>query len=139
MKPHISLITLGVEDLEKSVDFYRALGLETPGIVGEEFEYGAVAFFELQGGLKLALWPNKNMAHDTGLVHQIKGVSNITLGHNVNSKEEVDAVMLKAEAAMARIIKPATDTFWGGYAGYFQDPDNHVWEVVYNPAFVIPE
>lgn len=138
MKPRITLITLGVDDLEKSVAFYRnGLGLATDGIIGKEFEYGAVAFFDLQGGLKLALWPRASIAHDTGLVQTPASATELTIGHNVASKEEVDAVMRQAGEAGARIVKPAADTFWGGYAGYFQDPDGHLWEVAWNPQFAL--
>lgn len=139
MKPHISLITLGVDDLDLAVRFYRdGLGLETEGVVGKEFDYGAVAFFDLQAGLKLALWPRKSIAHDTGLAQNSPCATELTLGHNVASKEEVDAVMKQAELAGAVIVKPAQDTFWGGYAGYFQDPDKHLWEVAWNPQ-LLPE
>lgn len=140
MKPRITLITLGVEDLERSLRFYRdGLGLETEGIVGTEFEYGAVAFFELQGGLKLALWPRASIAHDSGVALGSPSQTEFTLGHNVSSKAEVDAVMEQARKAGAVIVKPAHDTFWGGYAGYFADPDRHLWEVAWNPHWVIPE
>lgn len=136
MKPKISVLTLGVADLEKSVAFYRdGLGLSTEGIVGKEFEHGAVAFFDLQNGVRLALWPRKSIANDTGLAMQNSSALEFTVGHNVASKNEVNDVMDLAEKAGAKIIKPATDTFWGGYAGYFQDPDGHLWEVVYNPDF----
>lgn len=139
MKPRISLITLGVDDLDLAVRFYRdGLGLETEGVVGKEFDYGAVAFFDLQAGLKLALWPRKSIAHDTGLALNSPCATELTLGHNVASKEEVDAVMKQAELAGAVIVKPAQDTFWGGYAGYFQDPDKHLWEVAWNPQ-LLPE
>lgn len=137
MKPKISVLTLGVTDLEKSVVFYRdGLGFSTEGIIGTEFEYGAVAFFDLHNGLKLALWPKASIAHDTGIAPQNTSALEFTLGHNVDSKEEVDEVMTLAQNAGAKIIKPATDTFYGGYAGYFQDPDGHLWEAVYNPAFL---
>lgn len=140
MKPRITLITLGVEDLERSLRFYRdGLGLETEGIVGTEFEHGAVAFFELQGGLKLALWPRASIAHDSGVALGSPSQTEFTLGHNVSSKAEVDAVMEQARKAGAVIVKPAHDTFWGGYAGYFADPDRHLWEVAWNPHWVIPE
>lgn len=139
MKPRINVITLGVDNLEKSVEFYKALGLATTGIVGQEFEYGAVAFFDLQNGLRLALWPRKSISQDTGIAVTEPSATELTLGHNVNSKEEVDAVMAKADNAGAKIIKPAAGTFWGGYAGYFHDPDGHLWEVVYNPNIVISE
>lgn len=136
MKPKISVLTLGVTDLERSVAFYRdGLDFSTEGIIGTEFEYGAVAFFDLQNGLKLALWPKTSIAHDTGIPPQNPSALEFTLGHNVDSKEEVDEVMTLAEKAGAKIIKPAADTFYGGYAGYFQDPDGHIWEAVYNPGF----
>jgi len=137
MKPKITVITIGVDDLEKSLRFYRdGLGLPTEGIIGQEFEHGSVVFIELQAGLRLALWPRKNIAHDTGLRQSEAGPTEFTLGHNVSSREEVDAVMQQAEMAGALIVKPAQDTFWGGYAGYFQDPDGHLWEVAWNPQWV---
>ncbi len=137
MKPRITVITLGVDDLEKAVDFYQhGLELHTDGIVGKEFEYGAVAFFELQAGLRLAVWPRKSIAHDTGISVSPPSPTEFTLGHNVSSKEEVDAIMKQAQAAGATIIKPAHDTFWGGYSGYFQDLDKHLWEVVWNPQLL---
>lgn len=134
MKPRVSVITLGVDDLVRAVRFYRdGLGLPTDGIVGTEFEHGAVAFFELVGGVRLALWPRKSLSHDTGLTVQASSPTEFTLGHNVASRAEVDEVMKQAAEAGAVIVKSAHDTFWGGYAGYFQDPDHHVWEVVWNP------
>jgi uncharacterized protein len=140
MKPRITLITLGVDDLHAAVRFYRdGLGLRTDGIVGEQFEHGAVAFFDLQSGLKLALWPRKSIAHDTGLAVGACSATELTLGHNVASKAEVDVVMAQARDAGAAIIKPAQDTFWGGYAGYFQDPDGHLWEVAWNPQLMLRE
>jgi catechol 2,3-dioxygenase-like lactoylglutathione lyase family enzyme len=139
MKARVTVITLGVEDLERSVRFYRdGLGLATEGIVGREFEYGAVAFFGLQPGLRLALWPRSSIAHDAGIPLGGASATEFTLGHNVSSKAEVDAVMEQAKHAGATIVKPAQDTFWGGYAGYFQDPDGHLWEAVWNPQ-LLPE
>lgn len=139
MRPRVTLITLGVDDLEAAVRFYRdGLGLDTEGIVGQQFEHGAVAFFQLQAGLKLALWPRKSLAHDTGLAVGAPSATELAIGHNVSSKTEVDAVMEQARAAGATIVKPAQDTFWGGYAGYFQDPDRHLWEVAWNPQ-LMPE
>lgn len=136
MEPRLTVLTLGVDDLHASVRFYRdGLGFPTDGVVGEEFEHGAVAFFDLQPGLRLALWPRASIAHDTGLPLGPASATELTLGHNVGSREAVDAAMARAAAAGARILKPAQDTFWGGYAGYFQDPDRHVWEVVWNPAW----
>jgi catechol 2,3-dioxygenase-like lactoylglutathione lyase family enzyme len=139
MKPHITIITLGVDDLDRSLTFYRdGLGLPTQGIIGQEFEYGAVVFFDLQNGVKLALWPRKSIAHDTQLPVQAPSATEFTLAHNVSSKEEVDLVMEQAKAAGATIIKSAQITFYGGYAGYFQDPDQHVWEIAWNPE-LLPE
>jgi uncharacterized protein len=139
MKPRISVITLGVDDLDKAVEFYRdGMGLKTDGIIGKEFEYGAVAFFDLTSGLKLALWPRNSIAHDSSLAKGNVSPTEFTIGHNVSSKEEVDAVMAQAQGAGAKIVKGAHDTFWGGYAGYFQDPDQHLWEIVWNPH-LIPE
>lgn len=140
MKPRITVITLGVDDLERSVLFYRqGLGLKTEGIIGQEFEHGAVAFFDLQAGLKLALWPRASLAHDSGLPLARPSATELSLGHNVASKAEVDAVMAKASSAGAVIVKPARDTFFGGYGGYFQDPDQHLWEVVWNPLWDSPD
>ena len=140
MKPRITLITLGVDDLQRAVRFYRdGLGLKTEGIVGTEFEYGAVAFFDLQAGLKLALWPRKSIAHDTGIALGRPNATDFTIGHNVSSKVEVDAVMEQAKRAGAVVVKPAQDTFWGGYAGYFQDLDGHLWEVAWNPQWAVQE
>ena len=134
MKPRITLITLGVDNLARAVEFYRdGLGLVTPGIIGTEFEHGAVAFFDLQPGLKLALWPRASLAHDSGLPAGPRSATECSLAHNVADKNEVDLVMQQARAAGATITKPAADTFWGGYAGYFQDPDGHLWEVAWNP------
>jgi catechol 2,3-dioxygenase-like lactoylglutathione lyase family enzyme len=136
MKPRITVITLGVNDLEASLHFYRdGLGLATEGIVGKEFEHGAVVFIQLQAGLRLALWPRKSISHDTGVAVGPASATEMTIGHNVGSKAEVDEVMTQAGAAGAVIVKPAHDTFWGGYSGYFQDPDGHLWEVVWNPQW----
>ena len=140
MKPRITLITLGVDDLERAVAFYRdGLGLKTEGIVGKQFEHGAVAFFDLQAGLKLALWPRRSLAHDTGLPMGNPSATEFSIGHNVASKAEVDTVMEQARKAGAVIVKPAHDTFWGGYSGYFQDPDQHLWEVTWNPDWPSPD
>ncbi|RYH66138.1 MAG: VOC family protein [Alcaligenaceae bacterium] len=137
MKPRITLITLGVDDLERAVSFYRdGLGLQTDGIVGREFENGAVAFFDLQDGLKLALWPRTSIAADTGLPLQAGGSLEFVLAHNVSSKAQVDAVMDQAASAGATLVKAAANTFYGGYAGYFKDPDGHLWEAAFNPQML---
>jgi catechol 2,3-dioxygenase-like lactoylglutathione lyase family enzyme len=137
MKPRITLITLTVDDLERAVAFYRdGLGLPTAGIVGQEFEHGAVAFFDLAGGLRLALWPRASLAHDAGIAVGPRSNTEFALAHNVASREEVDEVLAQAQRAGAAIVKPAHVTFWGGYAGYFQDPDQHLWEVAFNPELL---
>lgn len=139
MKPRITVLTLGVADLERALRFYKdGLGLPTEGIIGKEFEYGAVAFFKLQGGLMLALWPRKSLSHDSGLPIEATSSTGFSIGHNVRSRAGVDAVMNQAKASGAVIVKDARDTFWGGYAGYFKDPDGHLWEVVWNPQ-LLPE
>jgi catechol 2,3-dioxygenase-like lactoylglutathione lyase family enzyme len=137
MKARITVLTIGVDDLERSLRFYRdGLGLPTEGIIGTQFEHGAVAFFELEGGLKLALWPRDHLAHDCGLPNSGHSATEFSIGHNVASEQEVDAVMEQAAKAGAHIVKKAQKTFWGGYAGYFQDPDDHLWEVAFNPDFI---
>jgi uncharacterized protein len=137
MKPRISVLTLGVDNLERAVAFYSdGLGLATEGIIGKEFEHGAVAFFDLQSQLKLAVWAQDDLAHDASLPKTARCPTGFTIGHNVSQKSEVDDVMEQARRAGATIVKEAQDTFYGGYAGYFQDPDGHVWEIVWNPAFL---
>lgn len=136
MKPRISLITLCVDDLDRAIRFYRdGLGLITEGIVGSEFEHGAVAFFDLEGGLKLALWPRDSLAHDSGIARTPPSPTDLSIGHLVSTRREVDEVMAQAEKAGGTVIKPAGETFWGGYAGYFIDPDQHLWEIAHNPAW----
>ena len=136
MSPRITLLTLTVDDLARAVAFYRdGLGFATQGIVGTEFAHGAVAFFQLQPGLKLALWPRASLAHDTGLPPQPRSALEVAIAHNVASPQEVDAVMAQARRAGATITKPAQTTFYGGDAGSFQDPDGHLWEVAHNPGF----
>jgi uncharacterized protein len=140
LKPRISVLTLGVDDLERSLKFYRdGLGLSTKGIIGEEFEHGAVAFFDLQAGLKLAIWNRKNIAYDAQVTETTSSMTEFTIGHNVGSKVEVDQVMEHAKKAGATIVKPPQDTFWGGYSGYFHDPDGHLWEIVWNPDWEFTE
>jgi predicted lactoylglutathione lyase len=140
MKPRITVITLGVDDLERSLEFYReGLGLPTQGIVGKEFQHGAVAFFDLQAGLKLAIWNRKDIAHQAKILQTASSPTEFTIGHNVGSKEEVDMVMEQAKKAGAVITDPPHDAFWGGYSGHFQDLDGHLWEVVWNPHWEITE
>lgn len=138
MEPRLTIVTLGVDDLERSVAFYReGLGLPSLGIVGQEFEFGAVAFFELRGGVRLALFPRPSIARDANVAVGPPSATEMTLAHNVRTTEAVDALMAQAERAGARIVKPPAATFWGGYAGYFADPDGHLWEIAFNPDLPI--
>lgn len=139
MQPRLTVLTLLVDDLDRAVAFYRdGLGLRTEGIVGREFEHGAVAFLDLQHGVRLALWPRTSLAHDAGIATAPPGPPAVSLGHNVRTRDDVDRVMAEAARAGARVVKRAVETFWGGYGGYFQDPDGHLWEVVWNPQ-LLPE
>ncbi|MBX3069423.1 MAG: VOC family protein [Thermomicrobiales bacterium] len=140
MRPHISVLTIGVEDLERSLLFYRdGLGLPASDIQGDDLEFGAVVFIELQSGLALALWPRTSIAHDSGMPLSGASPTDFTIGHNVGSPNEVDAVMSQAERAGATVVKQPKETFWGGYAGYFQDLDGHLWEIVWNPDGLPPD
>jgi hypothetical protein len=136
MKPQIKVITLGVSDLEKSLAFYRdGLGLPTQGIMGTEFEDGAVVFFNMNDDLILALYPKASLAKDAKVPVGQASPSEFSIGHIVNSKQEVDAAIRQAEKAGAKITDPAHDRFWGGYSGYFQDLDGHLWEIAWNPEW----
>lgn len=140
MKPFVKVITLAVDDLERSLTFYRdGLGLPTDGIVGTEFEHGAVAFFHLQGGLILALWPKTSLAAEANIPLATIGAGAVTLANNVASRTEVDEVMAQAARAGAVITDPARERFFGGYSGYFQDPDGHLWEIIWNPNLAMGE
>lgn len=140
MRPRIKVITLGVDDLEASLSFYRdGMGLPTKGIVGTEFEDGAVVFFEMNDDLILALYPRAALAKDAGIPQTPPSPSDLSIGHIVGSTEEVDALMRQAEEAGARVTDPARERFWGGYSGYFQDPDGHLWEIAWNPAWEVAE
>ena len=140
MRPRIDVITLAVSDLERSLAFYReGLGLHSPGIVGTEFPgdettpAGAVAMFQLQQGLILALYPRTELAKDAGIHVEPPGHGTFSIGHLVGSRNEVDAVLAQAKAAGATLTGEPGDRPWGIYSGYFQDPDGHLWEVVWNP------
>lgn len=129
MKPKISLITLGVDDLDRATRFYG----EGLGLPQYEFEGEGVAFFSLEGTW-LALYPREELARDIGLTGaEGPAAASVTLAHNAPSPEEVDAVLAQAVSAGATLIKPAQEVFWGGYSGYFQDPERHYWEVAFNP------
>lgn len=140
MKPRIKVLTLGVDDLERSLAFYRdGLGLPTEGIIGTEFEDGAVVFFHMNDDLILALHPRAALAKDAGVSAGPPGPAELSIGHIVGSKGEVDAMMQQAGEAGANITDAARDRFWGGYSGYFQDPDGHLWEITWNPAWEVKE
>lgn len=140
MRPRLSVITLGVDDLPRALAFYRdGLGLATEGIVGTQYAHGAVAFFELQAGLKLALWPRASMAADAGLPVGPRSATEVALAHNVASQAEVDALLERARAAGATVLREPGPAFWGGWTALFQDPDGHLWEIAYNPKWSLPE
>lgn len=127
MKPHITIITLGVADLQRSIDFYEK-GLGLP----RKDESKSIAFFEM-GGTILALYPRDELAEDITISPEGAGFQGFTLAHNVDSPEEVDLTLAEAVAAGAELVKPGQDAFWGGYSGYFKDPDGFYWEVAHNP------
>jgi catechol 2,3-dioxygenase-like lactoylglutathione lyase family enzyme len=132
VEQRVSLITLGVRDLERSRRFYEALGWSSGGAPADD-----VVFFQT-GGSVLALWDRGMLADDSG-VEDGGGWGGVTLAHNVRSPAEVDDVMAQAERAGARIARPAAETFWGGYSGVFVDPDGHPWEVAHNPGWQLEE
>jgi len=129
MEPRISMITLGVGDLDRAAQFYEQ-GLGLPRVPLE----ADVAFFALNGTW-LALYSRKALAEDAQVSSAGSGFSGFTLAHNVHSREEADRVVQQAIAAGGRLVKPPQETSWGGYAGYFADPDGHLWEVAWNPHF----
>ena len=134
MEPRITVITLGVDNLERSLQFYReGLGFPSQGIEDVDNENGAIAFFDLQGGVKLALFQRRDLALDANVPKGNASPTEFTLAQNVGSKAEVDVIMDLAKKAGATITDPAHDRFWGGYSGYFQDPDGHLWEVAWDP------
>jgi uncharacterized protein len=140
MKQQINLLTLGVSDLNKSMKFYQdAFGWETKGIVGTEYENGAVVMFELNNGMILCLYERKNLAWDSQLKLQPESATDFSIGYFVNTDKEVDAIMEQAKKAGAKITKSAQKAFWGGYHGYFQDIDGHLWEIGYNPTWKVDE
>jgi uncharacterized protein len=140
MKPRIKVLTLGVSDLERSLAFYRdGLGLPTEGVIGRQFEHGAVVFFHMNDDLILALYPARSLSHDAKIEATAARLGAVSIGHIVKSKDEVDAVLRQAEQAGAVITDPAHDRFWGGYSGYFHDPDGHLWEIAWNPQWTVAD
>jgi uncharacterized protein len=134
MEQRVSFITLGVSDLERARAFYEALGW-TPAKYGEG---AGVVFFEIGPGLVLALYPREELARDAGLADvEPAAFSGVSLSYNTHTREEADAIMAEAERAGGRVLKPAAEIFWGGYVGYFADPEGHLWEVAHNPKAVI--
>jgi len=140
MRPRIKVITLAVRGLEESLAFYRdGMGLPTQGIIGTEFEDGAVVFFSMNDDLILALYPRAALAKDARISAGSPSPAEFAIGHIVKSKQEVDALMKQAEKAGARITDSPHDRFWGGYSGYFQDLDGHLWEIAWNPEWEVKE
>ena len=131
MEQRLSIVTLGVRDVARSRRFYEELGWRASG-AGD----GSIVFFQA-GGIALALYGREALAADAGLSDEGGGFGGIVLAHNVRSRDEADALLVQAEAAGGRILKPAEDAFWGGYSGCFADPDGHVWEVAWNPHFAL--
>jgi predicted lactoylglutathione lyase len=131
MEQRITLITLGVADLARSQDFYQRLGWRSSMSQSE-----GIVFFQA-GGMALALYPRDELATDANVSAEGDGFSGMTLAYNTRSREEVDAVLAEASDAGAKILKPAKEAFWGGYSGYFSDPDGFAWEVAWNPSFPI--
>jgi uncharacterized protein len=140
MQPRIHVITLAVGDLDRALMFYRdGLGLESPGVGGTEFPgddttpAGAVAMFPLQGGLILSLYPRTELAKDANVPVGPPASGEFSIGHLVASKDEVDALLARAEAAGATLTDRPHERPWGIYSGYFRDPDGHLWEITWNP------
>lgn len=134
MKPQINVITLAITDLERSLAFYRdGLNLPTDGIVGTEFEDGAVVFFKMNDHLTLALYPGESLTKDANVPSTEPRTGALSIGHLVGSQQEVDDIIERAGAAGAKVTDPPRKRFWGGYSGYFTDPDGHLWEIAWNP------
>lgn len=129
MKPHITIITLGVEDLRRAIEFYHN-GLGFPLL--DEGDSESIAFFKLDS-IILGLYPRDKLAEDITISLEGTGFQGFTLAHNVGSPEEVDKTLAEAVAVGAVLVKPGQKVFWGGYSGYFKDPDGFYWEVAHNP------
>jgi uncharacterized protein len=133
MEQRVSIITLGVADLKRSREFYERLGWRRSMVQAE-----GVVFFQA-GGMALALFPRPELAKDANIDQEGRGFSGVSLAYNARNRAEVDAVLEEAEAAGAKLLKPAQEAFWGGYSGYFSDPDGFLWEVAWNPSFPMAE
>ena len=142
MEPRIHVITLAVSDLERALDFYRGLGLESSGVIGTEFTgddtnpSGRAAMFELEGGLMLALYPRTELAKDANVPFGPPRTGEFSIGQLVANKADVDALLAKAEAAGATLTDEPHERPWGIYSGYFRDLDGHLWEIIWNPRRV---
>ena len=141
MRPRIHVVTLAVADLDRALTFYRdGMGFPTEGLIGTEFQGdegtpdGATAVFQLDGGLMLSVYPRSELAKDAGVPLTEAKTGEFSIGHAVATRTEVDEVIAQAKAAGAAVIDPPHDRPWGIYSGYFQDPDGHLWEVIWNPA-----
>ncbi|MDP9413426.1 MAG: VOC family protein [Pseudomonadota bacterium] len=140
MRPRIKVITLAVSDLERALAFYQdGFGLPTEGIIGEQYEDGAVVFFHMEGDLILALYPAPALAKDANTTVTDERLGAVSIGHIAPTREDVDAIMNRAERAGAIVTDPPHDRFWGGYSGYFHDPDGHLWEVAWHPEWSLAE
>ena len=143
MNPRIHVITLAVFDLDRALAFYRSLGLESDGVVGEEFPGdeatagGAAAMFRLKGDVILSLYPD--LAKDAGVPAGSTTTAAFSIGHLVPNREDVDALLTQAEAAGATLLEPPRERPWGIYSGYFRDPDGHLWEIIWNPQVALPD
>ena len=136
MRPSFKVLTLAVSNLERSLRFYRdGLGLPTEGVIGTEYEGGAVVFFHMKGGTILALWPVESLEKDAKVEATRSRTGAVTIGHIAVSKEEVVEIVDAARKAGANVTVEPKDTFWGGFSGYFQDPDGHVWEIAWHPTW----
>jgi uncharacterized protein len=133
MEQRLSIVTLGVSDLARSREFYERLGWQ-PSMATSE----GIVFFQA-GGMALALFPRQELAKDANVAADGKGFGGMSLAYNTRSRKEVDSVLAEAKTAGAKITKPAEEAFWGGYSGYFSDPDGFLWEVAWNPHFPIAE
>ena len=133
MEQRISIITLGVADLARSREFYERLGWRTSMGKAE-----GIVFFQA-GGMALALYPRTELAKDANVAADGHGFGGMTLAYNARSRQEVESVLAEAKAAGARVLKPAQEAFWGGYSGYFSDPDGFLWEIAWNPSLTIAE
>jgi catechol 2,3-dioxygenase-like lactoylglutathione lyase family enzyme len=139
LEPRVDVITLAVADLDRALAFYRALGLESPGVIGTEFRgdattpAGAAAMFQLQGGLMLALYPRAELAKDANVPLDEPRTGEFSIGQLVPTKADVDATLALAEAAGATLTDEPHERPWGIYSGYFRDPDGHLWEIIWNP------